>query len=242
MWEARGAAERGRGRTALFDSGRAGQATDDPGRRERTGSLELLPDGGACGSIDCAYRRILGARTQASWLGSRYRDGMAEPPVTHVTRARPGTLRGTRAPRRDTGPGAVPENSLGGMKPRRAPTRQPRPGQGKGLLCERAPGGSKASERACRLLTGEPGLYRLVDREGARKRIKPVGLANAGNRRPGSCVVRPTSWGARQRAGAPAKAIATSWSSAALAVVEREPARKQRPARAGAAPREGKAL
>jgi hypothetical protein len=113
-------------------------------------------------------------------------------------------------------------------------------------LRERAPGGSKASKRACRPFTGELGLNELVDREGARKRIKPVGLATAGNRRPGSCVVRSHETClvriARQRAGASVKAIARSWSRAALAVVERELARKQGPARAGTAPRDGKAL
>jgi len=64
-------------------------------------TAESLPDGGARGSIDCVCRRILGARPQASWLGSRHRNGMAEPPETHVARARPGP----RAPLRDTGPG-----------------------------------------------------------------------------------------------------------------------------------------
>jgi len=143
------------------------------------GAAESPPDGGPRGSIDCVGRRILGARTQASWPGSRFRDGVAGLPATHAFRARPGPW----APLRETGPGVVPEQALGGMKPRRAPTRRPRPGQGTGSPRERAPGGSKASKRACRPLTGEPGLNELVDREGARKRIKPVGLATAGNRR-----------------------------------------------------------
>jgi len=60
---------------------------------------------------------------------------------------------------------------------------RPRPGQGKGLLRERASGGSKASKRACRPFTGEPDANERVGREGARKRVKPAGLAITGNRR-----------------------------------------------------------
>jgi len=46
--------------------------------------------------------------------------------------------------------------SFRGEMPRRAPAWRPRPGQGTEVANERTPGGSKASKRACRLLTGEP--------------------------------------------------------------------------------------
>jgi len=70
------------------------------------GIVESLPDGGARGSIDCVCRRILGASSQASWLGSRYRDGMAEPPLTRVTRTRSGLAGASARDRTRSGAGA----------------------------------------------------------------------------------------------------------------------------------------
>jgi len=74
--------------------------------------------------------------------------------------------------------------------------------------------------------------------------VEATGLATAGNLRPGSCVPGPPQGGhVRQRAGAvQVKAVVKILQALRRRRSESEPARKQRPARAGAAPREGKAL
>jgi len=74
--------------------------------------------------------------------------------------------------------------------------------------------------------------------------VEATGLATAGNLRPGSCVPRPPQGGrVRQRAGAvQVKAAVKILQALRRRRSDNEPARKQRPARAGAAPREGKAL
>jgi hypothetical protein len=80
---------------------------------------------------------------------------------------------------------------------------------------------------------------------GARECAEATGLAITGNLRPGSCVHGSASgWAwSGQRAGSRGESDREALSETALAVVEREPARKhERPARAGTAPREGKAL
>jgi len=75
------------------------------------------------------------------------------------------------------------------------------------------------------------------------ERVEATGLATAGNLRPGSCVpVRLRAGFKGKELGANGESDRESLESSALAAVEREPARKQRPARAGTAPREGKAL
>jgi len=81
------------------------------------------------------------------------------------------------------------EQALEGKKPRRAPTRRPRPGQGQGSSSERTPGGSKASKRACRPFTGEPGVVRTDGQTGrAHGRAHEAGLAVTGQ--PSSRLMR----------------------------------------------------
>lgn len=145
---------------------------------------------------------------------------------------------------RETGPGTIlVEQTLEGKKPRRAPTRRSCPGQGTGSSRERTPGGSKASKRACRPLTGEPDEEGTIGlRRHTQGCVQAVDLAVA--RKPSSRLMRLGS--------PPGGPQAKSWRGGesdrenpglvAPAAVEREPARKKRPARAGTAPREGKAL
>jgi len=74
-------------------------------------------------------------------------------------RTRVGVRPRSREPSRETGPGIVLEQAFEGKKPRRAPTLLTSPPwPGYEVFGERTPGGSKASKRACRPLTGEPGV------------------------------------------------------------------------------------
>jgi hypothetical protein len=81
------------------------------------------------------------------------------------------------------------------------------PWPGHGVAGERTPGGSKASKRACWLLTGEPGLNGNADLPATRECEPWIRSAVAGNRRHGSCVSVHLRVGSRQRAGATRKAI-----------------------------------
>jgi len=75
-----------------------------------------------------------------------------------------------------------------------------------------------------------------------RKCDRAIGLAVAGSRRPGSCVSVCPSGGPWAKSWRTGESDHEHLVSAALAAVEREPVRKQWLARAGTAPREGKAL
>jgi len=146
---------------------------------------------------------------------------------------------------RETEPRTVVERALEGENPRRAPTGGPGPGQVTGIVAERTPGGSKASKRACRPLTGEPNVGGKGTVRAARSRAEATGLTIAGNLRPGSCVLGPPPGGFfGQRAGADqgesGREAPADIASAAVETRTRKEAR--RPARAGTAPREGKAL
>jgi hypothetical protein len=68
--------------------------------------------------VDCAYRRILGSRTQASESGSRPANAMAGFPAVYVVA---GASSSPRASLRETEPGTVVERALKGKNPRRAP-------------------------------------------------------------------------------------------------------------------------
>jgi len=64
-----------------------------------------------------------------------------------------------RASGRRTVSGVAPGQALEEKKPRRAPARRSHPGQGRGRREHGPHGGSKASKRACRPPTGEPGVH-----------------------------------------------------------------------------------
>jgi len=146
--------------------------------------------------------------------------------------ARRGTWHGTsgppRATSRETGPRTVVERALEGENPRRAPTGGP--GLARfGVVAERTPGGSKASKRACRPLTGEPSV-----------RGKGFGTCDALARRgdrtsdraePSSRLMSPRStsgWVRGRRAGANnGESDREDLAGTAPAAVEREPARKK---------------
>jgi hypothetical protein len=145
-----------------------------------------------------------------------------------------------RVPPRSAEPGARMEDALEGRNPRRAPARQQQPRPGLRPPRERILEGSKASKRACRRLTDEPGHGERIRRgRGAQapRRADPVWwgsavLAHASGKPQGE---------PRQRVGAAVKARRTL-AATAPATVEPEPAREQRLARASTALREGKAL
>jgi hypothetical protein len=113
-------------------------------------------------------------------------------------------------------------------------------------VAERTPGGSKASKRAWRPLTSEPSVREKCDGTcGARECVEATGLAIAGNLRPR--LMRPRAHFRvgldGQRAGARGESGREDLSETALAVVDQRTRKEAgRPARAGTAPREGKAL
>jgi hypothetical protein len=130
---------------------------------------------------------------------------------------------------------ALLENALEGKKPRRAPARRSHPGQGGDRRVNGLPRGAKLRSGRAGRLPASP----TCSSRGARGNASSFN--GSGNRRPGPCVRRASGRAvAKGRLGgeSPGKARGTS----RLAAVEREPTRKHRPARAGTAPREGKAL
>lgn len=116
------------------------------------------------------------------------------------------------------------------------------PWPGHGVADERTPGGSKASKRACRLLTGEPGVKENAGLEATRE--CETGGPLSSREKPSSRLMRlgPPPGGLQAKSWRGGESDREELDHAALAVVGCEPARKQRPARAGTAPREGKAL
>jgi len=152
---------------------------------------------------------------------------------------------GLPAPRestRDTGPEVWLEQTLEGKEAQEStdPTISPWPGRGSPR--ERTHEGSKASKWACRPFTGEPdGLRAGMAAVGVLRRARRTNPGGAGN--PVSQPMRPASLRASRGKGlAPGGKHCSCSGVVAPAAVEREPTRKQRPARAGTAPREGKAL
>jgi hypothetical protein len=152
---------------------------------------------------------------------------------------------GSPAPRgstRYTEPEVRLEQALEGKQAQEStdPTTSPWPGRGSPR--ERTHEGSKASKWACRPFTGEPdGLRAGLAAVGALRRVRRTCPGAAGNL--DSRPMRPASLRAcRGKGSAPGGKQRSCSVVVAPAAVEREPTRKQRPAKAGTAPREGKAL
>jgi len=119
---------------------------------------------------------------QPRWLGARSRTrqrDLASPACGCAT---------------DRIPNRGGENS-GGWESQESTDGRFQPGQVNGIVAERTPGGSKASKRACRPLTGEPSVCGMGTVRAARLRAEATGLAIARNRRPGSWVPGPLSGG-----------------------------------------------
>jgi hypothetical protein len=125
----------------------------------------------------------------------------------------------------------VVEQTLKGQQSQESTDGRPHPGQGHEVVAERTPGGSKASKRACRPLTGEPsvggkGTERAVH---SHECAEATGLAIEGIRRPGSCVHGGFTFlvgFTGQRVVATGEIDREAPAGTAPAAVEREPARK----------------
>jgi len=222
---------------------RGRKATDGAGDRgscvcKRVGPSGSLPDGGKRGSIDRACRRILGARTQASESGSREstRDGWTPGesearacPVHRPLREGPDPeLRGARS----GGEEAQESTDRGGLALARVLGRRENglPGgaklrSGRAGLLPASPAwtGSGRSQEAC--ASTQPG--RPSERREASSRLRCRGAP------PGE---------PRLRAGASAESDAKPPTSPRRRWSNANPQGSTRPARAGTAPREGKAL
>jgi len=112
------------------------------------------PDGDAWSSIDSAYRRILGSRTQASVFGSREK----LPRWLSARRHTRHRVRPCRVCRREE---PNPEPWWSKLWRARIPGEHRRaasPWPGYEVVAERTPEGSKASKWACRSFTGEPSV------------------------------------------------------------------------------------
>jgi hypothetical protein len=222
-----------------------GRARDGAGgwRAERSRDARRAgppPDGDARSSIDPAYRRILGSRAQASESGSRSATATAGRPEVHVARgSAPHVCRRER-------PNPEPwwSELWRAREPQESTDGRSRPGQVSGSSRNGLPGGAKLrSGRAGRLrraqcqweVDGTCGTLRCVEAAGLSDRREPSSRLMS----PGSAFGRARG----RRAGASrVKAVVKIPQALRRRQSECEPARKQRPARAGAAPREGKAL
>jgi hypothetical protein len=143
----RGAAERGRGQDAPLI--RAGLAIG-AGRVANASHAGSLPDGGPSGSIDRDDQRILDSRTQGR--GPVPADVAGRLDFQRRMEFGPGPF--SRASVRDTVPGAMPEQALEGNESQESNDPvSPTPARVR-KIGERTLGGSKASKRACRRLTG----------------------------------------------------------------------------------------
>jgi hypothetical protein len=168
---------------------------------------------------------------------------MAGRPAAHVARGF-GSL---RVSARDTGSRTVVEQTLKGQQSQESTDGRPHPGQGHEVVAERTPGGSKASKRACRPLTGEPsvggkGTERAVH---SHECAEATGLAIEGIRRPGSCVHGgfTSGWASPGKGSSRTeKSIVKLLQALRRRQSNANPQGSTRPARAGTAPREGKAL
>jgi len=131
-----------------------------------------------------------------------------------------------------------------GREPQESTDGRSQPGQAKRPSLNGLPGGAKLrSGRAGRQPASPVQVGRDTVRAGRRKAHRGDRASDRGDRRPGSCVRGPLSGGPMwQRAGAFGESGREVPAGTAPAAVGCEPARKQRPARAGTAPREGKAL
>jgi len=159
----------------------------------------------------------------------------------------PGDARGTRVRPRRVHQRERPSPEFGwsrlsrGPKPRRAPTRRPHPGQGGGRRANGLPRRAKLRSGRAGRLPASPAFS-----SGAGCGRRASARATDRSRRSRGTVVPARASGSPsgkpwQRVGSAGKAP-LKLGFAAPAAVEREPTRKQRPARAGTAPREGKAL
>jgi len=153
-------------------------------------------------------------------------------------RARPCRARRRERPDPDRG-----GTSSGGSESQESTDGWPHPGQGMGLLRNGLPRGAKLRSGRAGRLPASPvstGRERYVRRTSC---VEATGLAITGNRRHDSGVpahLRVGRSGQRARLGGERDREASA--ATAPAAIEREPAREQRPARAGTASREGKAL
>jgi len=180
----------GRGRGWRLAHGSALEALSELGRRLTVmrGVLETLRVGGSWARE--LRRRSPGRGVQPRWLGARWRawNGAQAPRVRR--RETPNPEPWWRELWRARTPG----------EHRRAVPAWP----GIGIVAERTPGGSKASKRAHRSLTGEPSASGKRSTRAAHfGASRRSGSAVARNVRHGSCVPGPPSGGfERQRAGA----------------------------------------
>jgi len=145
-----------------------------------------------------------------------------------------------RASGRRTVSGVELEQALEGKKPRRAPTRRSHPGQGRGVASTDLTGGARLRSGRAGRQRASPACMRSDGRSRrALRRVRRTASAVARNRRHGPTVRRAREGEPRQRVGAAGKAVVKPSSTSRQAAVEREPAWKQWPARAGTALREG---
>jgi len=158
--EAWGAAERGRGQDASPFG--VGLAAGVEARRERASKL------GRCLTVARGFDRP--QRAGGSWvLEPRHRSsGLANVARRLSSRwqTRSGIAPVPRVSARETGPGSVRGHTLEGTKAQESTGVSTSPWPGQGVTNERTPGGSKASKRACRPLTGEPGWIGMGGRIG----------------------------------------------------------------------------
>lgn len=146
------------------------------------------PDGGTRGSIDRAGRRIPGARARdrSTGLVTGTRRLCSRMHTRHA-----GFAPAPSAPLRDTGTRGLAGARFQGEEAQEStdPTTSPWPGRGSPR--ERTPEESKASKRACRPFTGEPGDHESVEAAvDALRRARRPPPAAARNRRPGPPVRR----------------------------------------------------
>jgi hypothetical protein len=196
-----------------------------------------LPDGGPSGSIDRDDQRILDSRTQGRGPGLAYVAGRLD--LQGLMQL--GLVPSSHAFVRNAVPGAVLEQALEGKESQESNDPiTPTPARER-EIGERTLEGSKASKRACRRFTGELGsgerpiavdVLRHARRTGLARR-ETVVLAHASG---------PSSDEPWQRVGAAAKAGRRAHPDRAGDRRTRTRKGAKGPARAGTAPREGKAL
>lgn len=207
--------------------------------------LEALRELGRCLTVMCGVLETL--RVDGSWAREPRRrspDRGVQPRWLGARRcSRIGALPPASADARDRTPNRSGESS-GGREPQESTDGRLRPGQVEGSSPNGLPGGAK-------LRSGRAGVSPASPAFMGRGRHVRRAKARRGDRTSESrgTVVTAHESRVRRRAGAsghePArmgKAVAKLPRALRRRMSESEPARKQRPARAGTAPREGKAL
>lgn len=193
----RGAAERGRGQDAPL-----------PGVGLATG----LSAPQTCSVLGCCPTVVRAVRSTAGPSGAWFPGARFEVRISpskrddrvssaHVAGFRPSACKGATCRARSfAGASSRGEESQESTDPApQSPARDEEPR-------ERTPGGRKASKRACRRLTGEPGSDERPIAVDARKRARRNGLATRGAVVPARASGEP-SGEPRQRVGAVAKAV-----------------------------------